>query len=266
MWCDPPVIADSPLLTSREGGVLTLTLNRPRRLNSLTGELLDRLTAGLHAAGDDDAIRVVVLTGAGRAFSAGADLRTEVADSAFDVGDYLHQHYMPAITGMRALPKPIIAAVRGAAAGAGLSLAMAADLRLAAASARFIQAFVRIGLIPDAGATYFLPRLIGAARAMEMSLLGDEVDAQTAERWGLVNRVVPDEDLVSVTTALAQRLARGPAAVGMTKQALSGSLDRSLKEQLGVEESLQRVAARTADFAEGVTGFKERRPPVFEGR
>ncbi|MDQ6746590.1 MAG: enoyl-CoA hydratase-related protein, partial [Candidatus Dormibacteraeota bacterium] len=146
---------ESPLLSSLEGGVLTLTLNRPRRLNSLTGQLLDQLTAALKSAGDDEAVRVVVLTGAGKAFSAGADLRTEVADSSFDVGDYLHEHYMPAITGMRALPKPVIAAVRGAAAGAGLSLAMAADLRLAATSARFIQAFVRIGLVPDAGGTYF---------------------------------------------------------------------------------------------------------------
>ncbi|MFN2451824.1 MAG: enoyl-CoA hydratase-related protein, partial [Candidatus Dormibacteria bacterium] len=228
---------DSPLLSNRDGGVLTLTLNRPRRLNSLTGELLDLLTATLKKAGEDDAARVVVLTGAGRAFSAGADLRSEVTDSAFDVGDYLHEHYMPTITGMRALPKPIIAAIRGAAAGAGLSLAMAADLRVAATSARFIQAFVRIGLVPDAGGTYFLPRLIGAARAMEMSLLGDELDADQAERWGLVNRVVPDEELVNVTTALAERLARGPAAVGMIKQALSGALDRGLEEQLGVEES-----------------------------
>ncbi|MHB8718361.1 MAG: enoyl-CoA hydratase-related protein [Candidatus Dormibacteria bacterium] len=253
------------LLASERDAVLTLTLNRPEVLNGLTRELLDALTAAVTEAAGDAKVRALVITGAGRAFCSGADLRAGFAEDALDVGAYLDAHYHPLIRALRSVEKPVIAAVNGVAAGAGLSLALACDLRIAAESASFIQAFVRIGLVPDAGGSYFLPRLVGPSKALEMSMLGDPVDAAEALRNGLVTRVVPDEQLATATAEYAGRLARGPRSVGLVKTLLGGSLDHTLDEQLAREAAAQTLASGTDDFREGVTAFIEKRRAEFTG-
>lgn len=257
---------DITVLQTRNEAVLTLTLNRPERLNALTGELLDSLAAGLGAAAEDEHIRAVVLTGAGRAFCSGLDLKAAAeAASTLNVSQELAEHYTPVIRAMRDMPKPVIAAVNGPAAGAGFSLTLAADLRIAADSASFVMAFVRIGLIPDAGSTYFLPRLIGPARAAELMMLGEAVDAQRALEIGVVSRVVPEAELLSAAVAIASRLAAGPRSIGYIKEALALSSGNDLETQLAVEERLQTAAAETRDFFEGVSAFLQKRPPSFTG-
>lgn len=255
------------LLAETSGGVLTLTLNRPERLNAITGELLDALTEALRAAADDDGVRAVILTGAGRAFCSGQDLKwaAERGDG-IDIRRELGEHYTPAIKAIRELPKPVIAAVNGTAAGAGFSLTLPCDLRIAAESATFVMAFVRIGLIPDAASTYFLPRLIGPARAAELMMLGDAIDSQRAHQIGLVSRVVPDPELLPAARQIAQRLASGPRSLAFIKEALRLSAANDLEAQLGVEERLQEQAAGTEDFFEGVGAFLQKRPPSFRGR
>ena len=261
----------------RDGGVLTLTMNRPDVLNSLDDELLSALLAAFSAAASDSAVRCVVLTGAGRGFCAGADLsQVSGLDPASVDGDgtgvgaalraHLQEHYRPLISVIRSLDKPVVAAVNGVAAGAGMSLALACDLRVAAESASFLQAFVRIGLVPDAGSTYFMPRLVGMGKAMELAMLGDRISAADALAVGLVNAVVPDAELPSAAGALAARLATGPRSLGLIKRALYASLDSDLPAQLAVEEDLQAQAGDTADFTEGVTAFLSKRPPHFKGR
>lgn len=259
----------------RDGGVLTLTMNRPDVLNSLDDELLSALLAAFSAAASDSAVRCVVLTGAGRGFCAGADLSqvSGLGPGSVDgrgVGAalraHLQEHYRPLISVIRSLDKPVVAAVNGVAAGAGMSLALACDLRVAAESASFLQAFVRIGLVPDAGSTYFLPRLVGMGKAMELAMLGDRISAADALAAGLVNAVVPDAELPSAAGALAARLATGPRSLGLIKRALYASLDSDLPAQLAVEEDLQAQAGDTADFTEGVTAFLSKRPPHFKGR
>jgi 2-(1,2-epoxy-1,2-dihydrophenyl)acetyl-CoA isomerase len=253
------------LLQSVSDGVLTLTLNRPDVLNAITPPLLDELTESLRAAAAGHEIRAVVITGAGRGFCSGQDLRAASASGALDVGAILRDHYAPAIRAIRSMDQPVIAAVNGVAAGAGFSLALACDLRIAAASATFVQAFVRIGLIPDLASTYFLPRLIGPARAAELTMLGETVDSERALQLGIVNRVVPDHDLGVVASELASRLARGPRSIGLTKRALNASLQNDLEAQLALEERLQTEAVGTADFVEGVSAFLEKRPATFTG-
>jgi 2-(1,2-epoxy-1,2-dihydrophenyl)acetyl-CoA isomerase len=252
-----------PLLVAREGPVLTLTLRRPERLNSLDAPLLGALGEAMAEARQDDSIRAVVLTGSGRGFSAGADL-TEGPHE--DVRRRLSLRYAPIVHAMREMEKPVVAAVNGVAAGAGLSLALAADLRLAGESASFLLAFARIGLVPDAGATFFLPRLVGLGRAMELALLADQIDAAEALRIGLVNRVVPDADLATAARELAGRLARGPFSLRLIKRALNQSLTSDLTSQLQREEDLQGLAVGSADFREGIRAFSEKRPTRFEGR
>ena len=260
-------VAAPVILRARTGAVLILTLNRPERLNALTGELLDALTAALLDAADDESVRSIVITGAGRAFCSGQDLKAGLENgSGIDVRRELAEHYTPAIRAMRNMPKPVIAAVNGPAAGAGFSLALAADLRIAAESASFVMAFVRIGLIPDAGSTYFLPRLIGPARAAELMMLGDPIDAQRAHAIGLVGRVVPDPELLRVAGEIAGRLAAGPRSVAYIKEALSLSAGNDLEAQLAVEERLQEQAVASEDFFEGVGAFLQKRPPLFRGR
>ena len=256
----------STVLVGRESGVLTLTLNRPEKLNPLTEGLLDELFAGLVQARDDDGIRAVVLTGAGRGFSAGADLRVSLGNPNRDVRRTLQNHYAPVITLMREIEKPVVAAVNGVAAGAGMSLALAADMRIACESASFIQAFVRIGLVPDAGATFFLPRLIGMAQAMELAMLGETVSSADALRLGMVNRVVPDAELPAAAAELAGRLARGPRSLGLIKRALHLSMTSDLASQLRHEEDLQGLAIASEDSREGVRAFMEKRPTQFTGR
>ena len=263
----PDAAQGGVLLSEAADAILTLTLNRPERLNAVTGELLDALTEALRAAGDDDSIRAVVLTGAGRAFCSGLDLKAAAENGrGIDVRHELATHYTPAIRAMRGIPKPVIAAVNGPAAGAGFSLTLAADLRIAAESSSFVMAFVRIGLIPDAGSTYFLPRLLGPARAAELMMLGDPVDAQRAQEIGLVSRVVPDPELLPTALQIARRLAAGPRSIAYIKEALALSAENDMESQLAVEERLQEQAVGTEDFFEGVGAFLQKRPPAFRGR
>lgn len=257
--------SDTAVLQTRDGRVVLLTLNRPARLNAITDGMLDSLTAALHEARDDDSVRAVIITGAGRGFCSGADLRDPLERGGIDVRRELSEHYAPAIRAMRELPKPVIAAVNGPAAGAGFALALAADLRIAARSASFAMTFVRIGFIPDAGSTYFLPRLVGLARAAEMMMLGDTVDAMSAHEVGLVSSVVPDAELLPAAHALAARLAAGPLSVAFIKEALRLTAENSLTEQLAVEERLQEQAVASADFSEGLSAFLQKRAPEFTG-
>jgi 2-(1,2-epoxy-1,2-dihydrophenyl)acetyl-CoA isomerase len=266
---DPAAQQVYPVLSStREDGVLTLTLNRPDVLNALTDLLLDSLAAELETAGADDSIRAIVITGAGRGFSSGLDIKAAAEKGQVDVKEALHDHYAPVIQVMRSIDTPIVAAVNGVAAGAGFSLALAADLRIAAKSATFVQAFVRIGLVPDAGSTFFLPALIGHARAAELMMLGDTVDAARALELGIVNRVVADDQVLPEATEIARRLAHGPRSVGLIKRLLSHTLDgdSDLKRQMQHEEDAQVEATSTADFLEGISAFLEKRPPSFTGR
>jgi 2-(1,2-epoxy-1,2-dihydrophenyl)acetyl-CoA isomerase len=253
------------LLQTVADGVLTLTLNRPDVLNAITPPLLDELTAALHDAVSGHSVRAVIITGAGRGFCSGQDLRAAAGDSGLDVGAILRDHYAPAIRVIRSMDQPVIAAVNGVAAGAGFSLALACDLRIAAESATFVQAFVRIGLIPDLASTYFLPRLIGPARAAELTMLGETVDSSRALQLGIVNQVVPDAELATVSHELGARLARGPRSIALTKHALDVSGQNDLEAQLAVEERLQTEATTTSDFVEGISAFLEKRPATFTG-
>jgi 2-(1,2-epoxy-1,2-dihydrophenyl)acetyl-CoA isomerase len=247
-------------------GVLTLTLNRPDALNAFTIEMKEELLAALKDAGRDKTVRVVILTGAGRAFSAGQDLKERQAPGVVGLGTELRLRYNPIILAMRRLEKPIIGAINGVAAGAGISIALACDIVIAAENATFIEAFSRVGLVPDTGSTWFLPRLVGPARAAEMMFTGDPVDAATAERIGLINRVVPADRLMDETHALAARLAKSaPIALALAKRALNRALESSLEEALEFEAQLQSIAGRSADHAEGVAAFVEKRPARFNG-
>jgi 2-(1,2-epoxy-1,2-dihydrophenyl)acetyl-CoA isomerase len=246
--------------------VLTLTLNRPDALNSFTVEMKEELLTALKEAGRDKSVRVVILTGAGRAFSAGQDLKERQAPGVADLGTELRTRYNPIILAMRRLEKPIIGAVNGVAAGAGISVAMACDIVIASESASFIEAFGRVGLVPDTGSTWFLPRLVGYGRAAEMIFTAGPVDAATAERVGLVNRVVPGEQLMDEARALAAKLAAAsPMALALAKRGLNRALESGLEKALEYEAQLQAVAGRSKDHAEGVAAFVEKRPPRFTG-
>jgi len=254
----------SELLVTHEGAVQTITLNRPGVLNALDMAMHERLAAALERAAQPD-VRALVITGAGRGFCVGQDVGEFPSDAAA-VGELLRQHFNPAIRALRGLPKPVIAAVNGPAAGAGLALALACDLRLAAASASLVPAFGRIGLVPDSGLSHTLPRLIGSAAAFDWMVSGRSIAAPEAAALGLVTRVVEDADLAAETDALAAELAAGPtAAIGLTKQLIGSSLESSLDDQLDEEARLQAIAAAGDDFAEGVAAFLEKRPPRFTG-
>ena len=247
-------------------GVLTLTLNRPDALNSFTVEMKEALLTALKDAGRDREVRVVVLTGAGRAFSAGQDLKERQGADVADLGTELRLRYNPIVLAMRRLEKPIIGAINGVAAGAGISVAMACDVLIAAENATFIEAFSRVGLVPDTGSTWFLPRLVGSARAAEMMFTADPVDAATAERIGLVNRVVPADKLMEEAHALAARLAAAaPIALALAKRALNRTFEMNLEQALDYEAQLQSIAGRSVDHKEGVSAFVEKRAPKFRG-
>ena len=251
--------------TTREGGVLTITLNRPDVLNAFNADLHRALGAALKEARADD-VRAVVITGAGRGFCVGQDL-TEFRESAGDIGDRLRGTYHPNILAIRALEKPVLAAVNGPAAGAGLSLACACDLRLASDQATFVPAFINIGLVPDSGSTYFVRRLLGTARAFEWMTSGRRLTAAEAHEWGLVSEVVESDALPSRAAELAAELAAMPTrGIALTKRLFDHAEHATLEEQLEWEAQLQAVATRTHDFAEGVAAFLEKREPRFDGR
>jgi 2-(1,2-epoxy-1,2-dihydrophenyl)acetyl-CoA isomerase len=254
------------VLRDASEGVLTLTLNRPEALNSFNIEMKEALLAAFKDAARDKSVRVVVLTGAGRAFSAGQDLKERQQADAADLGTELRVRYNPIVLAMRRLEKPVVGAINGVAAGAGISVALACDMRIASEAASFIEVFGRVGLVPDTGSSWFLPRLIGYARAAEMSFTTDPVDSATAERIGLVNHVVPADQLMAETGALAARLAKSaPIAMALAKRALNRSLETNLEQALEFEAELQAIAGRSRDYAEGVAAFVEKRPPNFTG-
>jgi 2-(1,2-epoxy-1,2-dihydrophenyl)acetyl-CoA isomerase len=248
-------------------GVATVTLNRPDKLNAFNETMHMELAQILDRIELDRAIRAVLLTGSGRGFCSGQDLSDRVGVNNLDLGDTLDRLYNPLIRRLKNLNRPVVCAVNGVAAGAGANLALACDIVLAAKSASFVQAFIKIGLIPDVGGSYALPRLVGRARAMGLAMLGDSIDGEKAAEWGLVWQAYDDDDLLPKATEMARHLAKQPTvALGLIKRAINEGSTNDLDQQLDLERELQREAGRTDDFKEGVAAFMERRPAQFTGR
>lgn len=257
------------VLRGVEAGVLTVTMNRPEVLNSCNRRMQGELRDAFEGAASDDSVRAVLLTGAGRAFCAGQDLAEAAPPDGTtppDIGEIV-RGYNALILAIRRLEKPVVAAVNGVAAGAGANLALACDIVLAADNSSFLQAFVKIGLVPDTAGTFFLPRLVGFARATSLAMLGGKVPAAQAKEWGMIYEVTPAATLMETAGGLARELATQPTrALGFIKRALNESMTNSLEDQLKLEAELQRLAARTADYKEGVRAFQEKRAPAFSGR
>ncbi|KRB44604.1 MAG: enoyl-CoA hydratase/isomerase [Pseudomonadota bacterium] len=265
-------MAYSKIKTSVSDGIGLVTLADPSTLNAAGLDLMAELQDAFEAFKNDEAVRCVVLTGEGRGFCSGANLSgrgpaPETADpEGPDAGASLESTYNPFVSSLREYPIPIVTAINGVAAGVGCSLALMGDIIVAAESAYFLQAFRRIGLVPDGGSTYLLPRLIGKARAMEMALLGEKVPAKTALEWGLVNRCVPDDQLMATAMELAKALATGPKALGAIRKLVWESLDEEWAAQLHAERTAQKHAGRTEDSREGILAFLQKRPAEFKGR
>ncbi|MCB8836375.1 2-(1,2-epoxy-1,2-dihydrophenyl)acetyl-CoA isomerase PaaG [Aurantimonas sp. VKM B-3413] len=262
-------MSEEPLLRETSEGVLTLTLNRPDKLNAFTPDMHRALHVALGDAAEDAAIRAVLLTGAGRGFCAGQDLgdrNPDAADGPPDLGETIETFYNPLIRAIRSLAKPVVCAVNGVAAGAGANIALACDIVLAAEGAKFVQSFSKLGLVPDSGGTWMLARLIGEARAKALFLTAEPITASQAAEWGLIWRAVPDAELMVEARQLAEKLAAGPTfGLGLIKQAVHASADQSLDASLDLERDLQRRAGRSADYAEGVRAFLQRRKPTYSG-
>jgi 2-(1,2-epoxy-1,2-dihydrophenyl)acetyl-CoA isomerase len=255
------------LIHTKENGVLWLTLNRPQVFNSFNQEMAFALQGALDKAAADDEVRAIVLTGEGKAFCAGQDLAEATDPNGPELQSIVSKHYNPIIEKIRTIEKPVIAMVNGVAAGAGANIALCCDIVFAGESASFIQAFSKIGLIPDSGGTFFLPRLIGFQKAMALMMTADKVGASEAERMGMIYKVAPDAELKDVVTAFAEQLAQMPTrGLGLTKKAMNASLINDLSQQLKVEEELQTQAGQTYDFNEGTAAFLEKRKPVFKGK
>lgn len=250
-------------------GVATLTLNRPKALNSFTSEMHEEVREAMSQVIQDNTIRCLVITGTGRGFCAGQDLgdRSASEDGSLpDLGESVENNYNPLIRSIMNLPKPVICAVNGVAAGAGASLALACDIVLAGRSASFIQAFCKIGLVPDSGSTYNLPRAVGLARAKGLALLGDKLPAETAEQWGMIWQCIDDEQLQDEANKMAQHLATQPTrALGRIKKLLNESFSHTLVEQTNLEKDAMSLLGQSEDFREGVAAFMEKRPAVFKG-
>ena len=257
------------VLVSVDAGVLTVTLNRPEKLNALNPEMHRLLRAALERAVDEPEIRRLLLTSARRGLCSGEELAERDVSSAapIDLSVWLGDHYNPLVRRLHALPKPIVCAVNGVAAGAGANIALACDIVLAARSASFVQSFSRLGLVPDSGGTYFLPRLVGRARAMGLALLAERLSAEEAERWGLIWKALDDDRLAEEAMGIARTLAAGPTrGYGLIKKALQASAGNSLDAQLDLERDLQREAGFSADYREGVAAFIQKRKPQYQGK
>lgn len=258
------------ILFTIEHGVARLTLNRPDKLNSFTAAMHGEVRRALEAVAADGSVRVLVLTGAGRGFCAGQDLadRAVAPGSApVDLGESIERYYGPLVRALRALPLPVVCAVNGVAAGAGANIALACDIVIAARSASFIEPFCKLGLIPDTGGSYFLPRLVGTARAMGLAMLGDKLAAEQAANWGLIWKCVDDAQLAPETDALAAHFAKAPTfGLARTKQAIYASASNSLDAQIDLERDLMRELGYSEDYREGVAAFLAKRAPQFRGR
>jgi 2-(1,2-epoxy-1,2-dihydrophenyl)acetyl-CoA isomerase len=260
---------EMPILVERRSGYRIITLNRPQRLNAFTEAMHRVLRDALAEAESDPACRALLITGAGRGFCTGQDLndRLSKAGETSELGGALEAYYNPLVRKLRELPFPIVAAVNGVAAGAGANIALACDIVLAARSASFVQAFAKIGLIPDSGGTWFLPRLVGQARARALALTGEPLPAEQAQSWGMIWKAVDDDALMAEAEELCAQFAAAPTiGLALTKRALDLSWDNDLETQLELERELQRQASLTPDYAEGVRAFMEKRKPNFTGR
>ncbi|HTR87281.1 MAG TPA: enoyl-CoA hydratase-related protein [Reyranella sp.] len=259
----------SLVLVAKDNGLATLTLNAPEKLNAVSRKMIAELKATWESLAADDSVRAVLLTGAGRGFCAGADLADpdREASATADSGSALEKFFNPTIRVMRTMPKPIVAAVNGVAAGVGMSFALASDVAIAAKSASFLQAFARIGLLPDGGSTWFLPRLVGEQRARALAMLAPQIKAEQAKEWGLIWDVVEDAELMPKATEIARRLAEGPTlALGRIKQALNEASGQDLSRQLDLERDFQSALGKSEDFKEGVAAFLAKRKANFKGK